>query len=128
MENKTPEHDRVTNFPKLMQDLDGGVVANVVGLALSNVARAVAASNKQGEVKLSIKLKHGGSSDNSYLEVVANVAVQEPKMNFGQKKEDFQYKSIAFVGKGGKLTYDRPKEDLNGQFSLDEPRKLQEVR
>ena len=28
--------DRTTNFPKLMQELDGGVVSNVVGLALSD--------------------------------------------------------------------------------------------
>ncbi|KKA43462.1 hypothetical protein [Salinivibrio sp. KP-1] len=125
---KKPEYDRVTNFPKLMQDIDGGVVANVLGLALSNVGRAVAAANKQGEVTIKLKLKPGGSSDNSFLDVIAGITVDEPKLNFGKKKEDFQYRSIAYVGKGGKLTYDRPKEDVNGQIAFDEPRKLKEVR
>ncbi|PCE67574.1 MULTISPECIES: hypothetical protein [Salinivibrio] len=129
-EEKRPlENERITNFPKLMQDIDGGVVSNVLGLALSNVGRAVAASNKQGEITVKIKLKPGGSSDNSFLDLIAGITVNEPKMNFGQKKEDFQYRSIAYVGKGGKLTYDRPKEDVNGQLTFDnQPRKLKEVR
>jgi len=59
---------------------------------------------------------------------LAGITVDEPKLNFGKKKEDFQYRSIAYVGKGGKLTYDRPKEDVNGEMAFDEPRKLKEVR
>lgn len=118
--------DRATNFPKLMQDLDGGVIANVLGLALSNVARAVSYSDKQGEVKMNLKLKPMGTN-NEMAEIICNIAVKEPKSNYGTKSEDFQYSSVAFIGKGGKLTYDRPKEDVRGQLVIPE-NQLREVR
>lgn len=118
--------DRTTNFPKLMQQLDGGVISNVVGLALSNVARAVSYSDKQGNVKLDLKLKPMGTN-NEMVEITVNMSVKEPKTGFGTKSEDFQYTSIAYVGKGGKLTYDRPKEDIRGQLVIEDT-KLREVR
>ncbi|EPF2927885.1 hypothetical protein BOO91_14510 [Vibrio navarrensis] len=119
--------DRTTNFPKLMQELDGGVISNVIGLALSNVARAVSYSDKQGSVKIDLKLKPMGTN-NEMVEITANMSVKEPKAGFGTKNEDFQYTSIAFVGKGGKLTYDRPKEDIRGQLIIDDSKQLREVR
>ncbi|HDY7840662.1 hypothetical protein [Vibrio navarrensis] len=118
--------DRTTNFPKLMQQLDGGVISNVVGLALSNVARAVSYSDKQGNVKIDLKLKPMGTN-NEMVEITVNMSVKEPKTGFGTKSEDFQYTSIAYVGKGGKLTYDRPKEDIRGQLVIEDS-KLREVR
>lgn len=118
--------ERTTNFPKLMQELDGGVISNVVGLALSNVARAVSYSDKQGSVKMDLKLKPMGTN-NEMVEITVNMSVKEPKTGFGTKSEDFQYTSIAYVGKGGKLTYDRPKEDIHGQAAIEEGM-LREVR
>ena len=118
--------DRTTNFPKLMQELDGGVISNVVGLALSNVARAVSYSDKQGSVKMDLKLKPMGTN-NEMVEITVNMSVKEPKTGFGTKSEDFKYTSIAYVGKGGKLTYDRPKEDIHGQAAIEEGM-LREVR
>jgi hypothetical protein len=118
--------DRTTNFPKLLQELDGGVIANVVGLAASNVARAVSYSDKQGNIKLDLKLKPMGTN-NEMVEITCNITVKEPKPGHGTKSEDFQYTSIAFVGKGGKLTYDRPKEDVRGQTIIEEAR-LREIR
>ncbi|HDY7988907.1 TPA: hypothetical protein ACGUTS_003915 [Vibrio vulnificus] len=118
--------DRTTNFPKLMQQLDGGVISNVVGLALSNVARAVSYSDKQGNVKIDLKFKPMGTN-NEMVEITVNMSVKEPKTGFGTKAEDFQYTSIAYVGKGGKLTYDRPKEDIRGQLVIEDT-KLREVR
>ncbi|WP_136484665.1 hypothetical protein [Vibrio sp. H11] len=118
--------DRTTNFPKLMQELDGGVISNVVGLAMSNVARAVSYADKQGNVKMDLKLKPMGTN-NEMVEITVNMSVKEPKTGFGTKSEDFQYTSIAYVGKGGKLTYDRPKEDIYGQTAIEDGM-LREVR
>lgn len=118
--------ERTTNFPKLMQELDGGVIANVLGLALSNVARAVSYSDKQGQVKLDVKLKPMGTN-NEMAELVCSISVKEPKSSYGTKSEDFQYSSVAFIGKGGKLTYDRPKEDVQGQLNIEDA-KLREIR
>jgi hypothetical protein len=118
--------DRQTNFPKLLQELDGGVIANVVGLAASNVARAVSYADKQGNIKMDLKLKPMGTN-NEMVEITCSITVKEPKAGFGTKSEDFQYTSIAYVGKGGKLTYDRPKEDIHGQAIIEEAR-LREIR
>jgi hypothetical protein len=118
--------DRTTNFPRLLQELDGGVIANVIGLAASNVARAVSYADKQGNIKMDLKLKPMGTN-NEMVEITASITVKEPKAGFGTKSEDFQYTSIAYVGKGGKLTYDRPKEDIHGQAIIEEAR-LREIR
>lgn len=67
-------------------------------------------------------------TNNEMVEITANMSVKEPKAGFGTKNEDFQYTSIAFVGKGGKLTYDRPKEDIRGQLIIDDSKQLREVR
>ncbi|MDV2299644.1 MAG: hypothetical protein ACRCVV_18900 [Shewanella sp.] len=119
--------DRSTNFPKLMQELDGGVISSVVGLALSNVARAVSYSDKVGSVKMDMKFKPMGTN-NEMVEITFNMSVKEPKTGFGNKSEDFQYQSVAYIGKGGKLTYDRPKEDIRGQLVMQDEGKLREVR
>ncbi|HAV1412768.1 hypothetical protein P3521_03580 [Vibrio parahaemolyticus] len=120
---------RDTDFPKLVSELDGGVIANVVGLAMSNVARAVCAADKIGEVTLKFKLKTFGSNADM-VSITTQMNVNEPKVNYGSKKEDFKYESVAHVGWGGKLTYDKPKEDVNGQkqLGLVEDQKLREVR
>lgn len=110
-----------------MQELDGGVISNVVGLALSNVSRAVSYSDKVGNVKIDMKLKPMGTN-NEMVEITFNMSVKEPKTGFGNKSEDFQYQSVAYIGKGGKLTYDRPKEDIRGQMVIQEEGKLREVR
>ncbi len=110
--------DRITDFPALMQQLDAGVIANVLGLALSNVARAVANSNKQGDITLKLVIKPNSTTDNTIVDVISNIKVKEPKPNHGSKIEDFQYGSVAFVGFGGKLSYDRPKLDVNHQMQL----------
>lgn len=118
---KDPVNDRLTDFPQLMQQLDAGVISNVLGLALSNVARAVANSNKQGSVTLKLTVKPNSTTDNSIVDVISDIKVLEPKPNHGSKVEDFRYGSVAFVGFGGKLSYDRPKLDVNHQRALDLP-------
>ena len=113
--------DRVTNFPQLMQQLDAGVISNVVGLALSNVALAVSQSNRKGEITLKLTIKPNSTTDNSIVDVISDIKVKEPKPHHGFKIEDFQYGSVAFVGFGGKLSYDRPKLDVNHQLQMDMP-------
>ncbi|MEZ9681943.1 hypothetical protein AB4306_18500 [Vibrio splendidus] len=117
--NKQDVDSRITDFPELMQQLDAGVISTVLGLALSNVARAVANSNKQGAVTLKLTVKPNSTTDNSIVDVISDIKVLEPKPNHGAKVEDFRYGSVAFVGYGGKLSYDRPKLDVNHQRQLD---------
>ena len=126
--NLKMEEGSATNFPKLMMDVDAGLTANVIGQMLSDVAFAVANTNRAGEVNIKIKLKPGNSADNSHLDMNTELKVKEPKMTKGYKTEDTYHGTIVYVGKRGKLTYDRPKEDVNGQLNLDDDGKLKEVR
>ncbi|HIF6165101.1 TPA: hypothetical protein ACX3IR_000718 [Vibrio parahaemolyticus] len=115
---KSPEMERVTNFPEFIERVEAGVIANVLGLAVSNVALAVSNSGKAGEVTLKLKLSPASKTDPSIINVVTGITVKEPKVNYGSKSEDFKYETVAFSGYGGKLSYDRPKIDVQNQFQL----------
>lgn len=126
--NLKMDESSATNYPKLMMELDAGLTANVIGQMLSDVAFAVANTNRKGEVTIKMKLEPGNSADNSYLNINTELKVKEPKMDKGFKIEDTYHGSLVFVGKRGKLTYDRPKEDVNGQINMEDDGKLKEVR
>lgn len=115
---ETETYDRKTDFPALLSEIEAGTISNVLGLAMSNVALAVANSGKQGEISLKIKLKPASQTDPSILNTVVSMAISEPKPNYGAKKEDFKYDTVAYCGKGGKVTYERPKEDVRHQLSM----------
>ncbi|AUR90887.1 hypothetical protein NVP1151O_46 [Vibrio phage 1.151.O._10N.222.46.B1] len=110
--------DNRTDLPQLLEQFNGGVLANLLGVSLSEVGRAVAATGRGGEINIKLKLKPGASSDNTFLNFNTIVTVKEPKMERGDIKEDIYQDGIVFVGKKGQLTYDRPKEDVNGQKDL----------
>ncbi|CAH9016195.1 conserved hypothetical protein [Vibrio phage 137E35-1] len=110
--------DNKTDFPLLLEQFNGGVLANLLGVSLSNIGRAVAHTNRAGEVTIKLKLKPGSSTDNSFINLNTIVTVKEPKMERGDIKEDIYQDGIVFVGGKGQLTYDRPKEDVNGQKDL----------
>lgn len=126
--NLKMDEGSATNYPKLMMELDAGLTSNVIGQMLSDVAFAVANTNRKGEVTIKMKLEPGNSADNSYLNINTELKVKEPKMDKGFKVEDTYHGSLVFVGKRGKLTYDRPKEDVNGQINMEDDGKLKEVR
>lgn len=116
----TVKMDRVTNFPEFLERVEAGVIANVLGLATSNVALAVVNSSKQGEINLKIKLSRASKTDPSILNVVTAITIKEPKVNYGTKIEDFKYETVAFAGYGGQITYDRPKIDVHQQYNIPE--------
>lgn len=116
--NLQPTYDRSTDFPQLIADIEGGVIANVLGLGFSNVALAVANSGKSGEITLKVKLKPASKTDPSILNVDASIAINEPKPNYGSKKEDFKYETVAYAAKGGRVTYERPDEDVRHQLNI----------
>ncbi|AUR96783.1 hypothetical protein NVP1232O_49 [Vibrio phage 1.232.O._10N.261.51.E11] len=107
-----------TNYPMLMQQLDGGVTGDVIGAMLTKLGLAVKNTDRAGKLTITIDVKPGNSADNSFLNFNTGLKISEPKLSKGSKVEDSYYGSIVFVGRGGKLTYDRPKEDVNGQNSL----------
>lgn len=110
--------DTKTDFPLLLEQFNGGVLANLLGVSLSDIGRAVVNTNRAGEITIKMKLKPGSSTDNSFVNLNTIVTVKEPKMERGDIKEDIYQDGIVFVGRKGQLTYDRPKEDHNGQKDL----------
>lgn len=51
------QHQQGTNFEEILHDLDGGVFAQRIGAALSEVAAGVAYTGRKGQVTISFDLK-----------------------------------------------------------------------
>ncbi|HGF4934560.1 TPA: hypothetical protein ACF5BZ_001944 [Vibrio parahaemolyticus] len=115
---KDPQMERVTNFPEFIERVEAGSIANVLGLATSNVALAVSNSGKAGEIILKLKLSPASKTDPSIMNVTTAITVKEPKVNYGSKVEDFKYETVAFAGFGGKLSYDRPAVGVHNQLEI----------
>ncbi|TGZ35343.1 hypothetical protein EQ875_01624 [Photobacterium damselae subsp. damselae] len=107
-----------TNYPKLMQEFNGGVTGDIIGAMMTDVALAVARSNRKGEITIKLTLKPGNSDDNEFLNADFMIKKNEPKLDKGSKVEDVYQGSIIFVGKNGKCTVDRQKESHTGQQQL----------
>lgn len=110
--------DSRTNFPNIMRDFNGGVTGNIIGQVMSDVALAVAKTNRKGSISITLDLKPGSSEDNEYLNADFTIKMKQPKMDRGYKAEDIYQGSIVFVGKGGKCSIDRLKESHTGQVQL----------
>lgn len=107
-----------SNYPKLMQEFNGGVTGDIIGAMSTDVALAVARSNRKGEITIKLTLKPGNSGDNEFLNADFMIKKNEPKLDKGSKIEDVYQGSIIFVGKNGKCTVDRQKEAHTGQQQL----------
>ncbi|NMU82070.1 hypothetical protein HKB16_04175, partial [Vibrio parahaemolyticus] len=88
--------ERVTNFPEFIERVEAGSIANVLGLATSNVALAVSNSGQAREIILKLKLSQASKTDPSIMNVTTAITVKEPKVNYGSKVEDFKYETVAF--------------------------------
>ncbi len=112
------EESSNTNYPMLMQQLDGGVTGNVIGAMLTTLGRAVKNTDRPGKLTITIDVRPGNSGDNAFLNFNTGLKINEPKLTKGSKSEDSHFASIVFVDRKGKLTYDRPKENIDGQHNL----------
>ena len=93
--------NRGTDLPEFINDLDGGVFAEKVSRALSDVAAGVVDHNKAGEVTLKFKIERIGNSYRTGIKHSLNYKVPEANGSYSQENTT---ESVMHVNQGGRMT------------------------
>ena len=92
---------KATNFEEVLADLDGGIFAQKIGHALSDVALGTVLTGKAGKVQITFDMKRIG--DSSQIEVAHKINFTKPTEK-GKTSEENTTHTPLHVGKGGKIT------------------------
>lgn len=90
-----------TDVAQVVSELGAGVVEEKLGTILSQVATQVIATKKQGTVKLELKLKQVGSTDQVTIE--HTLSYKQPKKRGDISETDVQ-ETVMFVNEGGNIS------------------------
>lgn len=93
--------NRGTDLPEFINDLDGGVFAEKIAIALSRVAAGVVDHNKAGDVTLKFKIDRIGNSYRVGIKHTIDYEVPEANGSYRQKNTT---ESVMHVNKGGRIT------------------------
>ena len=107
-----------TNISDLFGELGGGVFAEKISAVLSEAALGAVLhghGKKKGKVTIELTMKQVGENDQV---IINHRLINETPTKRGKRVEDDTTETPFFVGKGGRLTIDAPREDEGGQFSL----------
>jgi len=111
--------DTNTNVDDFIRELNAGILKDQLAATLSETALAtILHGNGSKKGKVSIDLTFSQVGGNDQVVVHTKISKSAPTAR-GKKSEENASETSMFVGKGGKLTIDQPKEDNNGQFSLE---------
>lgn len=91
-----------TDVESFLQDLDGGVFSETLGLILSDVGGAVIDHGKKGKVVIELDLKQIASS---HQVAVSHTIRYERPTKRGSVKENATSATPMYVGSGGKMTF-----------------------
>lgn len=90
-----------TDHNQFIDDIDGGVFAQQLGYAISEVSSAVVDNNKPGEITIKFKLTKGIGADNVTIEhKLTSIA----PLKDGRKLEDHGAKTPMYVNKNGDVS------------------------
>jgi len=107
-----------TNVQEFIDELGAGAFKEKLAVALSEVAMSTAMHGTKAVTgKLSLEFVFHKIGDNDQVIISHKLGISQPTRR-GRKTEEDTTQTPMFVGKGGMLTVDQPKEDNNGQFSL----------
>lgn len=107
-----------TDVNDFIEELNAGIFKDKLGTVLSEAALGVMIhgnGKKNAKVKIEFTLTQIG--DNEQVIVSHKLATDVPTKRGKQCIEDTT-ETPMFVGKGGVMTVEAPKEDNNGQFQL----------
>lgn len=111
-------NQRETNVADFIGECNAGILTDKLALALSDAAMSQlnhGIGSKKAKVSIEFTFQQMG--DNEQVIVSHKLTTSNPTKR-GKKFEEDITDTVFFVGKGGQLTIDQPKEDDNGQFSL----------
>ncbi len=107
-----------TDVDALFSELGAGLVKEKLSVLLSDVALGTVLhgiGNMKG--KLSIEFTFTQVGENDQVILSHKISHSTPTKR-GKRSEEDLTQTPFFVGKGGQLTIDQPKEGNDGQFSL----------
>lgn len=112
------QRDTKTNVVDFIGELNAGILIEQLGIMLSEAGLATilhGKGNRKGKVGLEFTLNQIGENDQ--VIVTAKLTKSVPTQR-GKKTEENAADTPFYVGKGGTLTIDVPKESSTGQFNL----------
>ncbi len=109
---------RLTNVDNFISELEAGQFKEKLAHMLSDVALGTAIhGDKVRKGKVAIELSFQQVGENSQV-IISSKLSHVTLTKRGKKSEETVTQTPMFVGKGGVLTVDQPKEEFTGQFGL----------
>ena len=110
---------RITNVDDLMGELNAGVFKEKLGVVFSDAALGAClnagAHCKKSKVTIEFSISQIGENDQV---VITHKLASTIPTKRGKKSEEDTTSTSFFVGKGGVMTINPPKEDESGQYQL----------
>lgn len=107
-----------TNVEDFLSELGGGVFVEKLAAVLSEAALGTVLNgygNKKGKVAIEFSMQKVGENDQV---IISHRLINTTPTKRGKRVEDDTTETPFFVGKGGQLTIDQPREEESGQFGL----------
>lgn len=111
-----------TNIDDFISEIGAGIFKEKLAHALSEAALGTVLhgnGTKKGKVSVEFTFKQIGENDQV---VISHKLSHVTPTKRGKASEEDTTETPMFVGRGGVLTIDQPKEDHKGQFSLSHER------
>lgn len=113
----------VTDVNEVLGALDGGLLAEKIGVALSEIALATCTLHEhtdgKARGKIILKLEVACADPVEGLLRVTHDMVQVVPKKEGQDTSQRKGKAVMFAQRGGKMVETQPPENLRGQFLMD---------
>jgi hypothetical protein len=109
-----------TNIVHVFEYADAGIFRQKLEAFISEVARGVVnqdGSKKKGNINIALRIERIGESNT--VMVSHGISAEIPTKR-GKRTEVDVTQTPFHVGRGGKITFDQPKEDIVGQYSLNQ--------
>lgn len=122
-ENKTTKTESSsTDLVHILEFADAGIFRQKLEAFLSEVARGVVnqdGAKKKGSITIALKIERIGESNTIML--THGITAKIPTKR-GERGEIDVTQTPFHVGRGGKITFEQPKEEYNGQYTLEQQR------
>ena len=110
--------EKKTNIDDFIGELEAGLFKEKLAHVLGEVALGtVINGNGTRKGKVTIELSLAAIGENSQV-IIASKLSHVTLTKRGKKTEETTAETPMFVGKGGVLSIDQPKEEFSGQFGL----------
>jgi hypothetical protein len=106
---------KLTNIDDFMSELEAGIFKDRLALMLTDSALGAVVNNAVGKVKIEFNIKRL----NEHGQVMIETKLQHVKpTKRGAIAEHLSSQTPMWVGRGGVVTIEQPKEEITGQFTL----------